>query len=144
MIKKDIVSELVKGLKTDSGLSNIRFVKAYNGKRRESPLEDILVTVASGQSKSTGFMGGYVGNSEKGQGISSEIILNVYCPCEKGGDGITDTVNTIVERISKTDIDSLVTDIQVSEIKLNSEYEAVYRTIKLSIRYIIHGGDSDE
>ena len=144
MIKKDILFELVKSLKEDANLNNIRFVKAYNGQQKESPLEDILVTVTTGKSESTGFIGGYIGNSEKGKEINSEIILNVYCPCEKGGDGITDTVNTIVERISKTDIDSLVKDIQVSEIKLNSEYEAVYRTIKLSMRYISLGGDSVE
>ena len=122
------VEEIIKEIKTDHSLDGVKFVKAYNGRIKEAPLGEILVTVGT-------FAGGYLGNGSKGERVNSKIKMNVYCPYLNGGDGITHTVNTLVDKISSVDRENLVSDISVSEIKFSKEYDAVYRTVSFNLDY---------
>lgn len=131
------VEEIIKNLKSDHSLDEVRFVKAYNGRLREAPMESILVTVGVGVNSTDSFMGGYHGSGFKGEKVSSQLVLNVYCPYANGGDGITHTVNTIVNKIPGVDQDKIVSGIDVSEIKFSKKYEAVYRTVNVHLDYCV-------
>ena len=87
------------------------------------------------------FAGGFIGNGKVGENIKSELKLNIYCPYQNGGDGITHTINCIVELLPKADSDNIISSINVSEIKYSQEYEAVYRTLSLSLDYLDYRGE---
>ena len=129
------VEEIIKEIKTDHSLDGVKFVKAYNGRIKEAPLGEILVTVGTGVETVGTFAGGYLGNGSKGERVNSKIKMNVYCPYLNGRDGITHTVNTLVDKISSVDRENLVSDISVSEIKFSKEYDAVYRTVSFNLDY---------
>ena len=129
------VEEIIREIKTDHSLDGVKFVKAYNGRLREVPLGEILVTVGTGVETVGSFAGGYLGNGSKGERVNSKIKMNVYCPYLQGGDGITHTVNTLVSKINSVDRDNIVSDISVSEIKFSKEYDAVYRTVSFNLDY---------
>lgn len=133
-IESSKIDEMIREIRSDHSLDNVRFVKAFNGKKRENPIAGLLVTVGIGRSEVSSFFGGFAGNC-KADNIKSELVLNVYCPYVDGGDGITETINTILEKIKGTEINESVCDMQVSEIKFSKEYEAVYRTVTLSLDY---------
>ena len=129
------VEEIIREIKTDHSLDGVKFVKAYNGRIKEAPLGEILVTVGTGVETVGTFAGGYLGNGSKGERVNSKIKMNVYCPYLNGGDGITHTVNTLIDKISSVDRENLVSDISVSEIKFSKEYDAVYRTVSFNLDY---------
>jgi hypothetical protein len=133
----DKIENLIKKMKQQQPLDKVCFVKAYNGRLRETPLGELLVTVGVGKNTQDSFYGGYMGNGEKGENITGELLLNVYCPYSSGGDGITDVVNNILESLNNNDDENLVTSISVSEIKFSKEYEAVYRTVTISLNYCL-------
>lgn len=139
-IFNDKIQEIIKGIKSDHSLDNVRFVKAYNGRLRETPLGGTLVTVGTGVSAVSSFAGGFAPNGDKGEFIKQQLMLNVYCPYQNGGDGITHTINAIVEQIPKVDDQHIVTNVEVSEIRFSKEYEAVYRTVSLDLDYLVIGG----
>ena len=126
VIHNDKVEDIIKKIKLSKDLDDVRFVKAYNGKLKETPLGGILVTVNNGVN---------IVN------IKSELKLNIYCPYQNGGDGITHTINSIVELLPKADSDNIISSINVSEIKYSQEYEAVYRTLSLSLDYLDYRGE---
>ena len=129
------VEEIIKEIKTDHSLDGVKFVKAYNGRIKEAPLGEILVTVGTGVETVGTFAGGYLGNGSKGERVNSKIKMNVYCPYLNGGDDITHTVNTLVDKISSVDRENLVSNISVSKIKFSKEYDAVYRTVSFNLDY---------
>lgn len=45
VIHNDKVEDIIKKIKESKDLDDVRFVKAYNGKLKETPLGGILVTV---------------------------------------------------------------------------------------------------
>ena len=141
IIHNDKVENIIKRIKSNSSLDDVRFVKAYNGKLKETPLGGILVTVNNGVNTVNSFAGGFTGNGKSGEQIKQELKLNIYCPYQNGGDGITHTINSIVELLPKADSENLVSDVSVSEIKYSKEYEAVYRTLSLSLDYLDYGDD---
>lgn len=136
VIHNDKVEDIIKKIKLSKDLDDVRFVKAYNGKLKETPLGGILVTVNNGVNMVNSFAGGLAGNGMIGENIKSELKLNIYCPYQNGGDGITHTINSIVESLPKADSENIVSGISVSEIKYSNEYEAVYRTLSLSLDYL--------
>lgn len=136
VIHNDKVEDIIKKIKSSKDLDDVRFVKAYNGKLKETPLGGILVTVNNGVNMVNSFAGGFAGNGMSGENIKSELKLNIYCPYQNGGDGITHTINSIVESLPKADSENIVSGISVSEIKYSNEYEAVYRTLSLSLDYL--------
>ena len=139
VIHNDKVEDIIKKIKLSKDLDDVRFVKAYNGKLKETPLGGILVTVNNGVNIVNSFAGGFAGMS--GENIKSELKLNIYCPYQNGGDGITHTINSIVELLPKADSDNIISSINVSEIKYSQEYEAVYRTLSLSLDYLDYRGE---
>ena len=56
------VEEIIREIKTDHSLDGVKFVKAYNGRLREVPLGEILVTVGTGVETVGSFAGGFLGN----------------------------------------------------------------------------------
>lgn len=48
VIHNDKVEDIIKKIKLSKDLDDVRFVKAYNGKLKETPLGGILVTVNNG------------------------------------------------------------------------------------------------
>lgn len=141
VIHNDKVEDIIKKIKSSKDLDDVRFVKAYNGKLKETPLGGILVTVNNGVNMVNSFAGGFAGNGMIGENIKSELKLNIYCPYQNGGDGITHTINSIVESLPKADSENIVSGISVSEIKYSQEYEAVYRTLSLSLDYLDYRGE---
>ena len=137
VIHNDKVEDIIKKIKLSKDLDDVRFVKAYNGKLKETPLGGILVTVNNG----VNIVNGFAGNGMSGENIKSELKLNIYCPYQNGGDGITHTINSIVELLPKADSDNIISSINVSEIKYSQEYEAVYRTLSLSLDYLDYRGE---
>jgi hypothetical protein len=135
-IPNNEIEKLIKEIKKNSSLDGVRFVKAYKGRKADSPVEGLLVTVALGEEIGESFFGGYMANEEKGERIKSDLLLNVYCPYKNGGEGITEVVNLILEGLKQSQGESLVSSVTVSEIKLSREYEAVYRTIKIALDYV--------
>lgn len=141
IINNDKVKDIIKRIKSSDNLHDVRFVKAYNGKLKETPLGGILVTVNNGVNVVNSFVGGISGNGKFGEKIESELKLNIYCPYQNGGDGITQTINSIVELLPSVDSENIVKDVSVSEIKYSKEYEAVYRTVSISMNYCEFKGD---
>lgn len=135
IINNDKVQNIIRRIKSSGSFDDVRFVKAYNGKLKETPLGGILVTVNNGVNVVNSFAGGIVGNGKFGEKIESELKLNIYCPYQNGGDGITQTINSIVEILPTADSENIIKDVSVSEIKYSKEYEAVYRTLSISLDY---------
>ena len=58
VIHNDKVEDIIKKIKLSKDLDDVRFVKAYNGKLKETPLGGILVTVNNGVNIVNSFAGG--------------------------------------------------------------------------------------
>lgn len=101
VIHNDKVEDIIKKIKLSKDLDDVRFVKAYNGKLKETPLGGILVTVNNGVNIVNSFAGGFAGNGMSGENIKSELKLNIYCPYQNGGDGYHPYNNSIVELLPK-------------------------------------------
>ena len=119
VIHNDKVEDIIKKIKLSKDLDDVRFVKAYNGKLKETPLGGILVTVNNGVNIVNSFAGGFAGNGMSGENIKSELKLNIYCPYQNGGDGITHTINSIVELLPKADSDNIISSINIITFLIN-------------------------
>ncbi len=128
--------ELIKRIKKNENLNDIRFIRAYSGRAGDYPVKSGLVTVAEGKEDETFFAGGYSGNGERGERLYTSLILNIYCPCQSGGDGITTIVNHIRDSLSTADIRRIVDRVKVSEIKFSKNYEALYRTMEINLDFV--------
>lgn len=127
---------LIRRLKNNTGLKDITFIRANNGKRGDYPVENLLVTVSEGEEESTSFAGGFSGIGDLGERLKTKLTLNIYCPCQSGGDGITSIVNSIRESLSTADIKNIVRSFKISEIRYSKDYEALYRSVILGLDFV--------
>lgn len=132
----ELTENLIKGLKTSNILKDVRFIKAYKGDSGDSPVESPLVTVGEEDCEFTSFAGGYTGNGNTGERLSYNIILNIYCPFQSGGDGIARVVSAINDKLKFADVKNIVKSVKVTEIKYSKLYEALYRSMTITLDYI--------
>lgn len=130
---------IIRGIKTSKLLENVRFIKAYNGNSGDMPIGSPLVTVGEENYTTSSFIGGYSGNGNAGERLSYNIILNIYCPFHSGGDGIARVVSAIKERLSFADDKNIIRDVKVTEIRYSKLYEALYRSMSITLDYIRKG-----
>lgn len=126
----------IRKLKENRKLKDIPFIRAYSGRKGDYPVSDFLVTVSEGEETTSPFAGNFSGNDSYGERLNTNIILNVYCPCNSGGDGITSVINSIRESISSADTKNIVKSLKISEIRYSKEYEALYRSLCLGIDFV--------
>lgn len=135
---ENIVDELIVKAKKDSGLSGVRFIKAYREDQVETPVSGYLAVVSiDSMSQSKSFLGDDVKNGLKGEKFTALVKVKIYAPHYEKGQDLTGISGIFCSSIKNADDEDVIEEISFSPVGFDQQINAMYRCCNVSIGFYL-------
>lgn len=132
------VDRIIAGLKVNSSLNGVRFVREYGTHYIETPIKSVIAVVSvTDTALSKNYIGGFLSSSLKGNEYAAKIEIRVYAPADENGSGLSEIVSTILMGLKKADNEKIITESNASAIAFDPDMNAIYRTVGFMISFCL-------
>ena len=135
---KAMTDDIIRRLKTCSGLQDVRFVREYGTHEMENPVSGWVAAVSiTGTKLSRQYLGGYLTDDVRGDRYTATVELRLYAPPQGSGTGLSEKVSAVLGGLREADSERLIADISASAIRFDQDLQAIYRTVTLSLDFCL-------
>lgn len=132
------IDRLIIRLKQQAALQNVRFVREYGGEPVETPIRGMLAAVSIVKTaRETGYIGGLLNSSLRGESYSAEVEILVYAPQGENGNGLSELVSEILSGLEKADGEGLITKAAASSIEFDPNLNTVFRRLGFTMEFCL-------
>jgi hypothetical protein len=136
----DIVDTLVKKAKSVNNIEGVKFIRAYNQGMTERPFQGFTCVVnIESVSQPEKFLGGYYGESIKGELYSVKLCLRVYADNETSGEDLGATTLNISQAFISADENKIIASSYIGPITYDNQLQSIYREINISLEFCLCG-----
>ena len=129
---------MIRRLKTQESMQNVRFVRAFGDENIETPIQGFLAAVSIiSTSQSQDFVGEWAASGVKGCMYTAEVEIRVYSPYHETGSGLSEMVSTMMTGLKEADEEKLITAAAASSIEFDKELNSVFRKLCFTMEFCL-------
>ena len=135
---ENLVEKLIKSVKKNPELSQVRFVKEYSSINVETPVSSYIAVVSfESMTRDKNFLGSVVKNGLKGDRFSAIITVNIYAPNYENGFDLTGVSGVFCQSIKAADEENIIDKISFEPISYDTVINAMCRKCKLELSFYL-------
>ena len=132
------IDRLIIRLKQQAALQGVRFVREYGSEPVETPVRGMLAAVGIVKTaRETGFFGGLINSSLRGESYSAEVEIRVYAPQGENGSGLSELVSELLAGLERADEEKLITGAAASSIEFDPNLNTVFRRLSFTMEFVL-------
>lgn len=135
---ENIVEKLIKNVKKNPELSQVRFVKEYSSVNVETPISSYIAVVSvESMTRDKNFLGNIVKNGLKGDRFSATMAVNIYAPNYENGFDLTGISGVFCESIKQADEENIIDKITFEPISYDTVINVMCRKCKVELSFYL-------
>ena len=132
------IDRIIISLKQQAALQNVRFVREYGSEPVETPIYGMLAAVGIVKTaRDTGFIGGLLNTSLRGESYSAEVEIRVYAPQGENGNGLSELVSELLTGLEQADEEKLITRAAASSIEFDPNLNTIFRRLSFTMEFCL-------